>query len=55
MSRAIFKIWNKDHENPDLFVLLLVIKASLFLSRNLNVEWRMVQLYFVHSPNRLIK
>ena len=32
MSRAIFKIRIKDHENTDLFALLQVIKASTSLS-----------------------
>ena len=32
MSRAIFKIWIKDHESKGLFVLLQVIKASPSLS-----------------------
>ena len=32
MARAIFKIWIKDHEKTDLFVLLQVIKASPSLS-----------------------
>ena len=29
MSRAIFKIWIKDQENTDLFVLSQVVKVSL--------------------------
>ena len=32
MSRAIFKIWIKDHGNTDLPVVLQVIKASPSLS-----------------------
>ena len=32
MPRAIFKIWIKDYENTELFVLSQVIKASPSLS-----------------------